>query len=117
MKLPSKEFEAFEKRGKAYLLEDNRSEYANELLLMLSKYFFQKKRPEQAKTYLEKLVANQLQEVKNPEVDPLKRLELATRLGEEYNLLEDFQTGVIQVIFDQIEDFLKNTRNLNTKHW
>ena len=87
------EFEAFEARGNAYLKEDDQSEYANELLLMLGNYSFRKNRPEQAKHYLEKLVANQRLAVRNPELDPLQRLELVTRIGEEYNLLEDYQSA------------------------
>ena len=60
---------------------------------MLGNYSFQKNRPEQAKHYLEKLVDNQLLAVRNPELDPLQRLELLTRIGEEYNLLEDYQSA------------------------
>jgi tetratricopeptide (TPR) repeat protein len=60
---------------------------------MLGNYSFRKNRPEQAKHYLEKLVANQRLAVRNPELDPLQRLELVTRIGEEYNLLEDYQSA------------------------
>ena len=88
-----KEFGAFESRAKAFLEEDHQSENANDLLLMLGTYHFQQDRPEKAKPYLEQLVSNQVLAVRNPELDPVRRLELVTRIGEQYNLLEDFQSA------------------------
>ena len=88
-----KEFGAFESRAKAFLEEDHQSENANDLLLMLGTYYFQQDRPEKAKPYLEQLVSNQVLAVRNPELDPVRRLELVTRIGEQYNLLEDFQSA------------------------
>ena len=88
-----KEFGAFESRAKAFLEEDHQSQNANDLLLMLGTYHFQQDRPEKAKPYLEQLVSNQVLAVRNPELDPVRRLELVTRIGEQYNLLEDFQSA------------------------
>ena len=88
-----KELGAFESRAKAFLEEDHQSENANDLLLMLGTYYFQQDRPEKAKPYLEQLVSNQVLAVRNPELDPVSRLELVTRIGEQYNLLEDFQSA------------------------
>ena len=60
---------------------------------MLGNYHFQHNRPEKAKPYLEQLVSNQVLAVRNPELEPVRRLELVTRIGEQYNLLEDFQSA------------------------
>ena len=60
---------------------------------MLGNYHFQQDRPEKAKPYLEQLVSNQVLAVRNLELDPVRRLELVTRIGEQYNLLEDFQSA------------------------
>ncbi len=79
------DYPAFLAKSKLILEEDDTDDYANETLQLLGNYHHIRNQPVQARDYLNKLAVNLENTVRSAELNPERRLELTTRIGEIYN--------------------------------
>ncbi|MEE3122181.1 MAG: tetratricopeptide repeat protein [SAR324 cluster bacterium] len=87
------EYADFESGAESYVDEIKEGDYSNELLQLLGNRYAAVQRLEKALFYRDRLVKNLEKTVRNPELKPLRRLELVSRIGELYNIMESHQAA------------------------